>query len=245
MGTRLHNALWAQHIRLALLPDLDAFARCLPERLLSTFASLDEEAERVEQEVWNGPAPGDPEDFDPADHAERAQHAALVYYQTTKRVEQGLINLYTVGLAHLLEQQLLFIHRRELLSFPEKEHDARLFKFEVMKERLKAAGIDIETFKSWPRIQELRLLSNAAKHADGPSCAELKRRRPELFVKPLAGGANAGLWVERVPVYQPLMGELLYVTGELYEEYAAAGRQFRVELADALEGHDQAARARR
>jgi hypothetical protein len=245
MGTQLRNALfWVHHIRRALLPDLDAFARCLPERLLPTFASLDEEAKRVEQEVWDGPAPGDPEDFDPADHAERAQDAALVYYQTTKGVEQGLINLYTVGLAHLLEQQLLFIHR-ELLSFPEEEHDARLFNFEVMKERLKAADINIETFKSWPRIQELRRLSNTAKHADGNSCAELKRRRPELFVKLFPGETDASLWVERVPVYQPLMGERLYVTRELYEEYAAAAKQFLVELAEALERHDRAARFRR
>src|SRR5436309_9857605 len=245
MGTQLHNALfWPHHIRRALLPDLDAFARCLPERLLPTFASVDEEAKRVEQEVWDTPAPGDPEDFDPGDHAERAQDAGVVYYETMKGVEQGLINLYTVGLAHLLEQQLLFIHRRELLSFPEEEHDARLFTFEVMKERLKAAGINIETFKSWPPIEELRVLSNTAKHADGRSCAELKRRRPELFVKLFPGETDASLWAEHVAVYQPLMGEQLYVTRELYEEYAAAAKQFLVELAEALERHDQAARSR-
>src|SRR5213593_3628273 len=90
MGTQLHNALfWPHHIRRALLPDLDAFARCLPERLLPTFASVDEEAKRVEQEVWDTPAPGDPEDFDPGDHAERAQDAGVVYYETMKGVEQG------------------------------------------------------------------------------------------------------------------------------------------------------------
>ena len=231
---------WAHHIRRALLPDLDAFVRCLPDRLLPTFASVHEEAKRVEREVWNRPPPGDPEDFDPGDHAERAQDAGVVYYGTMKGVEQGLLNLYTVGLAHLLEQQLLFIHRRELLSFPEEEHDARLFKFEVMKERLKAADIDIETFKSWPRIQELRLLSNTAKHADGKSCADLKRRRPELFTKLFPGETDTG-WVEHVPVYQPLIGEHLYVTRELYEEYAAAAKHFLVELAEALEHHAQSA----
>lgn len=245
MGTRLRNALfWAHQIRDALLPNLDAFARCLPERLLPTFASIADEAKKVEQEVWENPPPGDPENYDPGDHAEQAQDAGIVYYGRTKDVMQGLINLHTIGLAHLLEQQLLFIHRRELLAFPEEEHDARLFKFEVMKERLKAAGIGIETFESWPRVEELRLLSNTAKHADGRSCAELKRRRPELFVRPIAGmpERNPELWVEHVAVYQPLMGEQLYVTPELYEEYAAAARQFLVELAAALERHDRAAR---
>ncbi|MGH7340150.1 MAG: hypothetical protein ACREKH_06640 [Candidatus Rokuibacteriota bacterium] len=197
--------------------------------------------QREQREAWDAPAPCAPENFDPADWAERAQDEALIYYQTMKNVEQGLINLYTVGLAHLLEQQLLFIHRRELLVFPDEEHEARLFKFELMKERLKAAGIDVETFVSWPRVEELRLLSNTAKHADGRSCAELKRRRPELFVKPLPGmpETNPELWVEHVAVYQPLMGEQLYVTAEVYEEYATAAKQFLTELADALEEHDR------
>jgi hypothetical protein len=163
-----------------------------------------------------------------------------------KNVEQGLINLYTVGLAHLLEQQLLFIHRRGLLTFPDEQHDARLFRFDLMKERLKAADIDVEAFASWLLVEELRLLSNTVKHADGPSCAELKRRRPELFVKPIAGmpERNPELWVEHVSVYQPLIGEELYVTREQYEEYAAAAKRFLTELADALERHDRDNRRR-
>lgn len=45
-----HNPLsWAQQIRSVFLPQIEAFARSLPERLLPTFAKLEEEADGVEK----------------------------------------------------------------------------------------------------------------------------------------------------------------------------------------------------
>ena len=44
--------------------------------------------------------------------------------------------------------------------------------------------IDVERFKSWPKVEELNRLADAIKHADGWSCERLKELRPDLFCHP-------------------------------------------------------------
>src|SRR5438046_2353052 len=152
MGTQLHNALfWAHHIRRAFLPEIDAFARCLVDRLLPTFGKLEEEADRVQQAALARPCYS--EDVDPADLFESAQDEALVFLDTMRGIEQGLINMSAAGLYHAFEQQLLVIHRRHLLDLHE-ESNPKLWRIEEVKRRLKDAGIDMEPFGSWPRIDE-------------------------------------------------------------------------------------------
>ncbi len=240
MSTNLlrRNALfWAHHIRDVFIPDIDAFARCLVERLLPTFGKLEEEADRVEQDAWDRPRYA--EDVDPADVVEDARNEALAFLDTMQGIKQGLINMFAVGLYHTFEQQLLLFHRRGLLR-PHEQGKARLWEIGEAKERLKDAGINIEKFTSWPPVKELQLLANTVKHADGRSCNELKALRPELFVRPRChdptpadeGLRNAYL---RAPVFQPLVGESVYVTREQFKDYAAAVHRFLEELAEALE----------
>ncbi len=50
-----NGRFWAWQIRQAFLPEINAFARCLTDRLIPTLANLDAEANRVEQEVWDRP----------------------------------------------------------------------------------------------------------------------------------------------------------------------------------------------
>ena len=66
-----------------------------------------------------------------------------------------------------------------------EDGDLSLIKWEEAKKRLLSVyGIKIEAFHSWNKINELRLVANTAKHADGTSCEELKRLRPEHFTYP-------------------------------------------------------------
>jgi hypothetical protein len=220
------------------LPDIDAFARCLTKRLLPTFESVGEEADRVEQEAWDRPSYS--EDTDPADLAEQARNEAITFVQMMESIRQGLINMFAASLWHALEQKLLLLHRRELLD-REERGNPKLWSLDEIKKRFKAAGVDIETFSSWSCVDELRLLANTVKHADGYSCEELKARHPDLFVPPTSLGHMMAVdevlrdaYLTR-PVFEPILGESVYVTQEQFEGYAKAVQAFLEDLAHWLE----------
>lgn len=172
---------------------------------------------------------------------ERAQDEALVFMDIMKGVEQGLVNMFAVGLWHLFEQQAILFHRRELLE-PTERDDSKLWTFKGLTTRLYEVRIDIKRFASWQRIEELGLLANTVKHADGTSCRKLKKLRPDLFVPPPrypGSPVHLGLpghWLQ-FQVFQPLSGESVYVSKERFEQYVAAARDFLEELAQRLEGH--------
>lgn len=95
--------------------------------------------------------------------------------------------------------------------------------------------IDIYGFAAWNKLQELPLVANTVKHADGRSCDELKQCRPDLFLAP---GLEDRPWppdiLARVPVYEPLAGDDLYPSLEEFMKYADATKQFWEELAQAV-----------
>jgi hypothetical protein len=55
----------------------------------------------------------------------------------------------------------------------QEENDRSLFKMSEFQKRMKAVGIEITTFSSWAKVDELRLLANTVKHAEGDSAHEL------------------------------------------------------------------------
>ena len=147
-------------------------------------------------------------------------------------------NLFTAGLYHFFEQSFFKFHRRELLWLPDNDKDPSLIKWKPAKERLvKYYRIDIEKFSSWTKVNELRLLANTVKHADGDSCAELKGLRPDLFVSPHRQNDRYALELAQVtPVIQPLAGEDVYVSPEEFAKYVEAVKMFWEELAKAFDG---------
>jgi hypothetical protein len=232
-----NGIFWARQIRQVFLPDIDALAKCLTDRLLPTFGNLGEEAEQLEQEMMVRMDYS--EHTDPAALVDQARDEAITFFQRMESIQQGLINMFAVGLWHTLEQKLLLMHRRELLA-PNEEGNSALWSLDEIKKRLEAAGIDIETFPSWLCVDELRLLSNTVKHAEGYSCAELKVRNPDLFVPPADPGDVTPLdWLRdayiKRPVYETILGESLYVSREQYSKYVEAVHAFLINLADWLE----------
>jgi hypothetical protein len=128
---------------------IDYFARSLEKKVLPAFNDIQEEAERIQTETekrFNVVV--DPETADPADIAESAYHAGVDFYILVDGIVQGMINMFTAGLYHLFEQQLLKFHRKELLM-PQEENDPRLFNLdEVQKRLLTEYKIDISKFNS-------------------------------------------------------------------------------------------------
>lgn len=221
---------WARYVASEYPRAAELFVKALRERVLPQFADLDGEAERFAQAEYERlgqlPSSGD-ELFDMGDLAEQANDSAIAWYQTMCGVRQSLVNLHAVGLRHLFEQQLYDFVKHARLS---ERAEANL------KEDCKAVeslGCKLSGFSSWPKLEELRLLSNSIKHAEGRSSVQLKEIRPELFVDPLVaclpivGGPG--------PTIQPLAGEDVYLQEEHLEEYCSAIRDFWISVGEVID----------
>jgi hypothetical protein len=102
-----------------------------------------------------------------------------------------------------------------------------------MGARLLTHDIDIESFANWPKLQELRLLANTVKHAEGKSSSELMKIRPDLFIFPKSFFAIEPKYPR--PVYSPMSGDDIYVQLKDFNEYADALKGFWKEFTEILE----------
>jgi len=233
----MHNALfWAWYVQEVLIPHYEHLEKAIFQRILPTFEAVENEAEQISNEKWECliRQPGNPDDDDLSDLAEEAIKEGVSYYIIMMDIRQGLLNNFAVGTWHLFEQDLLFIHRRELLK-PHEENDEKLLKLCEITKRLKQNGIDIEKFRAWDKLDELRLVANTVKHADGASCAQLKDRRPEIFIPPGAHSEHSRIQAPPpAQIFKPLAGEDFYLMPEEIRTYFQALRGFWEELTEIL-----------
>lgn len=230
---------WADYFREIFLNQIEALAECLEERLLPTFDRIEDEAEEVSEKEFErlGLLGGPYLELD--EIAEKAQEAGIEYYQTMDATRQGILNMFAAACYHLFEQQLFLFYRRGLLNLDEeRKFNAKLskglLKIETVRDRLLASGIDTRKFVNWGMLyDELRLVANVVKHADGWSSQELKSHNPDLFFR-VEPGPRIGS-VDKKPVYQPLFGEGLYITIEVFRSYTNAVTDFWRELSSAIE----------
>lgn len=231
----LNGHLWINYFREEHIPTIEALEQVSEEKLLPSFDNLKAEAEEVSNKSYEelGNRPGDG-NVDMADLAEIAQDKGVSYYITMRGIEQGVINIMTAGLHHLFEQQLLAFHREELLE-PQDKNQLKFINLEKAKELLKEkTSIDLEEFTSWEVVNELRLVANAVKHADGSAVNQLKTIRPKLFKSP--NDIISEHWPNSPPgpVYLPIAGEDLYVMLDDFKRYADAMKILWKELGAAL-----------
>ena len=107
-------------------------------------------------------------------------------------------------------------------------------KVSVFRDKLLENGIDIISFKSWINIEELRIVSNAIKHAEGFSAVELRKIRPDMFEHPMVRTQKESfLTGNSIPlVYLPLAGEDIFVMQEDLLKYKNALVDFWTEFID-------------
>ena len=219
---------------------VDYFAKALNQKILPAFENISEEAHQAEQEAYAQAIQFfDPDNHDPADYAEAAAYVGIDYGIMAFGMMQGITNLFTVGLYHLFEQWFFKFHRRELLYVGE-DWDLSLINWDEAKKRLLGIyRIRIEAFISWNKINELRLVANTVKHADGTSCDVLKKLRPDLFVPPSLKKDSLESDLAKVgEVFQPLAGEDLYISTEEFTKYVEAVKLFCEELAKSFDAFE-------
>jgi len=232
--------MWAMWFKDVCVVQIQLLLDNFEKRILSSFESISDEAEKVQQEAWERFEKSAGPDSDPSSGAEWALQEGIVHYMNLEDLRQGLLNVSATFCYHLFEQQLFYFHRKELLKqYEENDHD--LFKHKEIKKRLAEHAIDIEGFRSWSKVDELRLVANVVKHADGDSAKKLRELRPKMFTRPdlREDEVMNPILSCPLPVFQPLFGHDFYVTIEDLRAYAGAAIDFWTEMAGLLEGQPQ------
>lgn len=217
----------ARLMRWRAVPYFRAYRDHVVHDALAGFSNLDERAEAFAEEVYDAfmatPAADDP-DCDPSPFAESAREHGLAFYEAMSGLRQATINLLAAGLFHGLEQHLAFLCGDS--AFSDVEPDDRSLGG-LQKWYLEQFDLDLTRFPQWAAVDELRLVANAVKHAEGRSAEALRQRRPDLFQDPCLADLH-GLSTRRAerPLRLPLAGADLFVTEEACRRYAVAACAF-------------------
>jgi hypothetical protein len=231
----LSHHFWNRFFLQEFVPQLRAIVEVLEKRTLPAFAGIEQEAEAVSEEIWEAfmSAPGTG-DEDPGDFAEAAEQAGVSHYMLLDGIRQGMVNLFAAALYHAFEQQVMLFLRKQVLDLRD-ENNPKLFQLAEFQKRLKALGIDITKFSSWAKVDELRLVANTVKHAEGDSARKLHQMRPDLFEHSKVSGISPSLGKGLPRVFQPLVGEDLYVPLTDVQQYRDSLVGFWKELSNGME----------
>ena len=189
--------------------------------VLSGYANINDRAERVADEAYeqmqSRPC-GESFGGDASEDAEVASERGVLYYEMMTGMRQATINLHAAGLFHLLEQQLANLISKILDKDDELPKSNIRAYADWYRDNLE---LDLKKLPQWSKIDELRLLANAVKHAEGVSEAELRSLRPDLFQHPIRAEIGlSGLPCREEPLRLPLAGDGLFVTEAAFAEYA-------------------------
>ena len=196
---------------------LNAIVNVLEERLLPDLEDekIDTEANRIKKEEWERlmsmPSTGDE---DPSYLADKAINDGNLHFIMMYEMRQGMLNLFAVALHHAFEQQLQF------------------FFWKLTKKNssvLPRLDINTEIFSSWSKIDELRLVANTVKHAEGDSANKLRKIRLDMFRHPLFSPDFSPRFDS---AFQPLFGDGLYVSLRDIKDYRDHLVRFWQELGD-------------
>lgn len=156
-------------------------------------------------------------------------------WERLKGIRQGMLNLFTVALRHLFDQQLELLRQRwntspidplgGLLDFDAPGGEA-------------PREEEFRNLADWPVVNELRLVSNTVKHAEGRSAVELRSIRPDIFAPPELKGRSAEeiRSLDLGDLIRPLLGEDLFVSTADLERYFSGVKRFWGEVASLLVG---------
>jgi hypothetical protein len=231
----LNQTYWARVFQREFVKEAQTLVDVLEQRILPTFANIEQESELVSSETWNNfmSAPGTG-DEDHSELADAATQMGVEHYMLLSGMRQGIVNMVTAALYHMFEQQMMLFLRRELLDLHE-ENNSKLFSTQEVEARLRKHGIDITKLGTWSIIDELREVANSIKHAEGRATKRLQTLRPDLFKEP--GLPEFGQWHLHANrrVFQPLSGQDIYVSLEDVRSYRDAVCTFWQQLSDAMQ----------
>ncbi|HUY13915.1 MAG TPA: hypothetical protein VMX16_09850 [Terriglobia bacterium] len=229
----------AMRARHSALAHVRAFGDFVLHDVLPSILNLEKRAKEVAEEEYArlGSQPADEYcSYDMADAAEDANEKGLAFYQTMVGVRQAVLNLFTAGLFHLVEQELagLCSDGSMCVQPPADSNLKRIADWYGQH-----FWLDLRSLSSWGTIEELGLVANAVRHAEGRSAEKVRLLRPELFQDPILGEPLPGWEAASQPLRLPLGGEGLYITQEHFQQYSQAAERFVTEIVNHFEDHER------
>jgi hypothetical protein len=241
----LDGKFWGPWIRTVFVSEIEWMRRSAFEHVLPSFPDPGTEADKATGAAWemamSQPAGGSD---DPASCADWAKEKGLETYLGTTQMRQAAANLFAVMLWHVLQQQMLLFHVRQVLKVQEEQEARRrpktrdkFLSLATFLQRLDAGGCSMRGLPSWAKVAELQLVANAVKHGPGKSLDALGEIRPDLLGLPETETLEPLLrkslrWVER-----PAGGEDIYVSDADLSAYFDAATGLWREFSDAIEEH--------
>ncbi|MDY0144334.1 MAG: hypothetical protein RBR97_20825 [Bacteroidales bacterium] len=166
--------------KLNIEKQLEGFYNSITNRLLPSFLLIEKEADQVEKESLNKRSKAfNPDTMDEASIIEDAYFDGINHYLVEKQMKQAFVNVATLWLYHLFEQQLNNISLKVIDCFDYTKSKPKT-PIQRIKDCLKEKELDNNLH--WKKInEELRFVANTLKHADGSSKKQLEQKRPDLF----------------------------------------------------------------
>jgi hypothetical protein len=233
-----------KRFRLTAIPYICAYGEWVLCEMLPRFEDMERRAGDIantEFDRLRAEPAGENWDADMGWAAGKAQGKGLAFYETVQALRQTTLNLFAAGLFHLLEQQLADLcHDGPLLDRSEIQppNDTKIELVASWYRR--HFSLDLHSLTMWPSVDELRLVANSVKHGEGGSAEQLRERRPQLFQDPLLDDPRNRDCGEKRLVRNPLAGEDLYITEEVFKEYSESANGFVNEIAVHFEMHGDA-----
>jgi hypothetical protein len=155
---------------------------------------------------------------------------ALTVTEAVESFRQGMLNLLTVGLHHLFEQQMYRASKRWKVI---EEHADNTTISYLRVRFLEVTRVDLESLPGWSTVKTLNLAANVVKHGEGKSAVGLRNLRPEIFVPQFVLNTflQDAYTARRVCV--PLAGAGPYLTEQYFIESATGLVSFLESLAAA------------
>ena len=226
----------ARRMRMGVLPFDRVYGQWVDAHIIPLASQLTVMADAVEKQAYDelmSQPVGEDYSGDGSEEAERAFDMGLSFYENISDMYQGTLNLFAAGLFHLIEQQLADLTRDG--AFDIEASDTKLQNLIDWYEQ--HFQVALTQFPSWSLIEELRLVANATKHAEGSAATKLRSVHPELFQNPVVRKIDTNTPVFHMPVHLPLGGDGLYVTGDDFRRYHRATLDLFEWLVESFENH--------
>ena len=239
----LDGNFWGAWIRKFFISEIEWTKRTVLEQMLPSIPDPVSESDKISDEIWQTSMANycDGDDF--FSLAEYAREQSFKMYDRLNGVRQAAANMATVMLWHLLEQQMLVFHTRQVLTMHEEQavrentkERKKLFQLEKFHALLDAGGCSMKSLSAWSKVNELRLVANTVKHGSGPSSDELFKIRPDLFYPNCDTQEHNS---RPCLLRKPAAGEDLYVTEQDIAAYFEAAISLWQEFSIKIEEHSQ------
>jgi hypothetical protein len=217
------NRFWIEDV---FLPELAFLKGAITNRLLPAFDTVSDEAAEVSRAAWSAACSQAPADG-LVDLAQETMRLGGDHYVMLENTRQGFVNLCAIAIWHLVEQQCLTLLRQEFRP-RSRQHVAKDLTVEEFKRELRARGVELAQVSGWSDLEELRLVANVVKHAEGVSAGRLRTLRPAMFMHPDYRDSPPVLGEVHTTdeVYRPLSGTDLYLTDGDLLRYCGAADSF-------------------